>query len=49
MKNEKMELFVVNLWACASEPASSVPTTQSQKRGGDYRAMASNQGMLNEG
>ena len=38
-----------NLWASASEPAGSVPATQSQERGGDYRAMASSQGVLSEG
>ena len=38
------------MWGSASEPAGSVPSTQSQKkRGGDYRAMASCQGVLNEG
>ena len=38
------------LWASARVPAGSVPSTQSQKkRGGDYRAMASCQGVLNEG
>ena len=38
------------LWASVSEPAGSVLSTQSQKkRGGDYRAMASCQGMLSEG
>ena len=29
------------MWASVSVPTDSVPTTQSPKRGGDYRAMAS--------
>ena len=37
------------MWASAGVPTDSVPTTQSQKRGGDYRAMASSQGALSEG
>ena len=38
------------LCVSVSEPADSVPTTQFPKRkGGDYRAMASGQGVLNEG
>ena len=37
------------MWASVSVPTDSVPTTQSPKRGGDYRAMASSQGVLSEG
>ena len=38
-----------NLWASASEPAGSMPFTQSPERCGDYHTMASSQGMLREG
>ena len=37
-----------NMRTSVSELTDSVPTTQSPKRGGDYRAMASSQGVLSE-
>ena len=36
------------LRASSSEPAGVVSSTQSQKRGGDFCAVASSQGMLSE-
>ena len=37
------------MWASVSLQNGSVPTTISQERGGDYRAMASSQGALSKG
>ena len=43
-------LFFAFLWVSVCVPTDSVPShTISEERGGDYRDMASSQGVLSEG